>query len=293
MQQCPLNIKLTAVGRKSAWGLLCVALLLAACEAPGNRRTNASCPLGEPASRYRLNKVGNNYRLTVAECAETVSKNEFSASNSKLSGKTISEIELPATLRKIGEGAFAGHKKVQALRIPKSVADIGKRAFLEIGKDIPNGIALSFGGSQSRLANIGESAFRDSGIKQLPTLANRLQTIGPNAFLDSKLNKNASITIPKSVRKIGDAAFCSTTFSFLPGQNERVLTILSDDIELGKTLFSPPLNTGGLFPRANPFKEIRLPKKIYDSYNDSQNSLRKIFGNAVGSGYADLNGNAH
>ena len=288
MQQCLPNINF----RKSARAFLCVALLLAACEQTTGGRTSAACPLGEPASRYTLSRLdSNNYRLTVAECVENVSKDEFSAA--KLGGKNIVAIELPATLQTIGERAFANHKNVRELRIPQNVADIGKQAFLEVGADVPNGIALSFGGSQSRLINIGESAFRASGVKQLPPLPNRLQTIDSNAFLDSSLDKNTSVTIPKSVRKIGDAAFCSTSFSFLPSENKRVLTILSDDIELGKTLFSPPMNTGGLFPRANPFKEIRLPKKIYDSYNDSQNSLRQIFGNAVGSGYADLNGNAY
>ena len=283
MQQCLPNINF----RKSVWGFLCVALLLAACEETTGGRTSSACPLGEPSSRYTLNKVGNDYRLTIAECVENVSKDEFSAS--KLSGKTIREIALPATLQTIGEGAFAGHKNVQALRIPPNVADIGKQSFLEVGKDVPNGIALSFGGSQSRLANIQESAFRDSGIKQLPPLPNRLQIIGKNAFLDSSLDKNTSVTIPKSVRKIGDAAFCSTTFSFLPSENKRVLTILSDNIELGETLFTPKPTTGvGNAP--NPFKEIRLPKKVYNKYESKRTD---IFGFAVGSEYKDLNGNAH
>lgn len=109
-------------------------------------------------------------------------------------GLYIDEVELPDTLRIIGDFAFDGCY-LNSLYLPDSVTFIGNHAFEN--NDISE-LKLS-----SSLEEIGEYAFSGLRAESLE-LPSGVKTIGYRAF-DSSYMKSANL--PKSLSKIGDGVF--------------------------------------------------------------------------------------
>ena len=101
----------------------------------------------EPAgtARYSITpRTAGGFKLTVNNCVREIGNNEFNGNGTIITAKAtaegknrfnmITEIDLPPTLTKIGERAFALHLAVsRTLTIPRNVAVIDSRAFQSLG----------------------------------------------------------------------------------------------------------------------------------------------------------------
>ncbi len=131
------------------------------------------------------------------------------------------EIILPNTIRKIGNGAFSGLKKVEKINIPDSVKEIGILAFAE---------CLSLKSiNLNKVEKLGFGVFEGSSALEQITIPGTIKTIPERAFhkctglkslvinsgvttieKEAALNAPAleKIVIPDSVTSIGEYAFC-------------------------------------------------------------------------------------
>lgn len=131
------------------------------------------------------------------------------------------EIVLPNTIRKIGNGAFSGLKKVEKINIPDSVKEIGILAFAEclslksinLNKVEKLGFGVFEGSSAleqitipGTVKTIPERAFHKcTGLKSL-VINSGVTTIEKEAALNTPSLER--IVIPDSVTSIGEYAFC-------------------------------------------------------------------------------------
>ena len=262
-------------------------------------------------------KPDGTYKLTV-NCVTAIPANEFSASTvstspilqrlAASSGKAVSEvlteIELPPTLKTIGNRAFINNKDVTGtLTIPRNVETIGRRAFQTVGfNDVPSSSAIASSRapaiafeSGSKLRTIGQSAFEYSGSKvPLLTLPDGLETIGVDAFRYFVVPPSP-LVIPGSVRKIGSEAFRSASGINRVTIRSTNLTKDAADPRLGTNLFgeSPPAS-GGAGTRLSTITTIKLPLAVYTTYTRAE--LTAIFGSEITTtpnGYQGLDGNPH
>ena len=263
-------------------------------------------------------KPDGSYKLTV-NCVTTIPANEFSASTvvtspilqrlAESSGKPVTavltEIELPPTLKTIGNGAFISNQDVTGtLTIPRNVETIGLRAFQNVGiANLPDSSAIASSRrapaiafeSGSKLRTIGQSAFEYSGSKvPLLTLPDGLETIGVDAFRYFVVPPSP-LVIPGSVRKIGSEAFRSASGINRVTIRSTNLTKDAADPRLGTNLFgeSPPAS-GGAGTRLSTITTIKLPLAVYTTYIRAD--LDAIFGSEITTtpnGYQDLEGNPH
>ncbi len=131
------------------------------------------------------------------------------------------EIVLPNTIRKIGDGAFVGLKKLEKINIPDNVKEIGIRAFAEclslksinLNKVEKLGFGVFEGSSAleqitipGTVKTIPERAFHKcTGLKSL-VINSGVTTIEKEAALNTPALER--IVIPDSVTSIGEYAFC-------------------------------------------------------------------------------------
>lgn len=113
---------------------------------------------------------------------------------------SLESIELPERTTVIGNYVFAAHKALKNLTIPATLQKIGDGAFTEC-KTLTS---ISFP-EESALTSIGEKAFYYSGLTAV-TLPSILKEIGNNAFQSTAIE---TLSIPASVVTIGDSAFSS------------------------------------------------------------------------------------
>ena len=108
--------------------------------------------------------------------------------------KNVKEIVLPETVESIEDYAFAYLKYLEKVNIPEGLVKLGAYR----GKYNGDKVVLP-----KSLKEIGERAFMSSDIKEIE-LPDGLEKIGREAFRASELEK---IYIPDSVKEIGDMAF--------------------------------------------------------------------------------------
>lgn len=112
------------------------------------------------------------------------------------------KLNLPGSLRTIGEGAFTYCEEIdQGFIIPASVTHIGKGAFSESSITV----FQAFG---DKLTSIEESTFSGCRDLQSVTLPSTIKYIDNYAF--SSCIRLKGITIPESVEWLGQAAFVSS-----------------------------------------------------------------------------------
>ena len=268
-------------------------------------------------------KPDGSYKLTV-NCVTAIPASKFSASTvspspilqrlAESSGKSISEvlteIELPPTLKTIGNFAFIGnHELTGTLTIPRNVETISRQAFQQVGLNnvrssrtiaSSRAPAIAFE-SGSKLRTIGRSAFGYSCSKvPLLTLPDGLETIEVDAFRYFVVPP-PPLAIPGSVRKVGNGAFRSA--SGITGVTIRSTNLTKDaaDPRLGTNLFgeSTPAS-GGAGTRLSTITTIKLPFEVYNSCLNTSSTPRSdldaIFGSEITTtpnGYEDLEGNPH
>lgn len=110
---------------------------------------------------------GCNEEYNVPEGVEKLGDYSFSHT-------TIRSVDLPSTLKTIGEGVFQGCECISCMDIPSSVTSIGKGAFFSTSLD---DITLNEG-----VESIGENAFRQTKLSEIH-LPKSIKTVG-NHFVD-------------------------------------------------------------------------------------------------------------
>ncbi len=143
----------------------------------------------------------------------------------KISGYTFSDfrsmtsLELPDTLREIGNSAFWDTPKLKKVRLPAGLEVMGEGAFDGSGLRevrIPGGVKKIAQDSfffcehlkkvilEEGVEETGPHPFWGSRKLSVVKLPRSLRRIGPSSFLDTGLRK---VTIPENVEEIGAGAF--------------------------------------------------------------------------------------
>ena len=173
------------------------------------------------SGKYAVTGLKSKYvsEIQVPACVEVIADGAFE-------GSDVMEVKLSEGLKKIGACAFANCKDLQTVNFPESLRLIGAEAFLNCislsNVTIPNGVMKieerSFGGCHSftsitipnRVTSIGTEAFGACVNATSVKIPNSVTSIGDRAFwMCSAL---ADVTIPDSVRHIGESAFCDTAW---------------------------------------------------------------------------------
>lgn len=105
----------------------------------------------------------------------------------------------------IADKAFLNSKSLVYIELPESVKYVGNYAFAGIDS------LRNFYGNKGGLISIGERAFSESTVNKVE-LTDGLETIGSYAFYKTNVvNNNNKSIIPSTVKKIGTYAFHSST----------------------------------------------------------------------------------
>ena len=246
------------------------------------------------------------YILTIADCVRTVTPGEFLSggpltttddANSRIAAllgtsrrtEKVTAIELPDTLRTIGNNAFHGHQVVTGeFTIPAAVESIGLGAFRYLGA-ASEAVRLRFA-QDSRLKTIGIAAFNLADISAMPPLPQSLETVGfrafEKAFTSAAGPSLSNFVIPANVRSVGNNAFGSPTFSgTLTIRSPRLTHTPTNTAQtrtgrLGSSIFTE----GGAAAVTQEFTKIVIPRAVFITY--TQADLNAIFGS--GGNYVDL-----
>lgn len=134
-----------------------------------------------------------------------------------LNGKLLTDIEIPNTITRIGEGVFSAYKKMSSIKIPNSITIIGKNAFCKC--------PISTLRLPSSVTFIGESAFAKCSYLESLMIPNSVDTIGDYAF--NQCDSLKSVIIGKSCQYVGTAAFssCKKVHSCVIGKNVKSMHI--------------------------------------------------------------------
>ena len=278
---------------------------------PYDAKTIALTPVPEPTGDARFdltpNADGSTYTLTVNCGVRTITAGEFASdhssvpastrANTRLAGRLgatnqhqkVTAIELPESLIRIEQQAFAVHYKVGGeLTIPPTVEYIGASAFYQTGSTPGSSerVRLNFP-PNSKLKFVGTQAFTGTVIQAFPRLPQSLETVEQNAFSVVVNSAVSDFVIPENVTELGNHAFgANTTFQgTLTIESPHLVrtppnTAVAKTGRLGDAMFF----ASGFGTVTNPFTRIILHQRVFDSY--TQADLDAIFG--TGSSYVDI-----
>lgn len=169
-----------------------------------------------------------------------------------------SEVEIPESVTKIGDWAFAQCSQISKVRIPSNVTSVGDWAFkgCTLLSDItfPNGLEYIGQGAFSECSELGEII-----------IPNTMTTINDWTFSDCKALKK--VMLPNSVTSIGESSFYSC-------ESLSEITIPSSVTSIGRSAFSftalreitmpdSVTNIGyGAFSHCKSLKKVTLPSKL-------------------------------
>ena len=259
-------------------------------------------PTGNARFDLTPNADGSTYTLTVADCVRTITPGEFAsnqvpfntatAGNTRLAGslgttnqaQKVTTIELPESLIRIEQEAFSAHQKVGGeLTIPPTVENIADNAFYHLGSTSSSSELVRLNvPPNSKLKFIGNQAF--------PRLPQSLETVEENAFRTVGIPGGVSnFVIPENVKQLGDRALkISAAFQgTLTIESPHLVRTPADTAaaktgSLGNAIF--PFEDITVTGTSNPFTQIILHKRVFDSY--TQADLNAIFG--TGGSYVDI-----
>lgn len=179
---------------------------------------------------YELNTADHTATLTkftgtTADVPETVMKGtetykvttigEKAFANDTLhNNTTLNSVKLPDTIRIIGDHAFSSCKAITSIIIPKDVVSIGIGAFTECTE--LSEVTLR---DCNSLKSIGDAAFSYCSALTSIVLPEGLTTVGGGSFCATGLT---NITVPKSLKKVGQTAFWSI---FNDGTHKGIQTV--------------------------------------------------------------------
>ena len=314
------SLSLTLTAEKACYETASPKTITIANNTPYNAKAIELTPVPEPqgSERFSLTPPGGpTYILTIADCVRTIATGEFTTTPVKVTdpndpaaeidaptrlagllgssgqNEKVTAIILPESLVSIGEKAFRNHQNVSAkLTIPASVESIGKMSFQAVGITRSGRASLEIP-PNSKLREIGDSAFTESIVGSISSLPPTLETIGRGAFYQQVRGiQSTNFIIPENVTSIATGAF-AVSFAAPPRVSGK-LTIASPNLTrtpadktqtrtgtLGNYLFK--VVTAGTKP-ANPFTTIALHEAVFNSY--TKDDLEFIFG--TGGRYVDI-----
>jgi hypothetical protein len=186
------------------------------------------------------------------------------------------EVELPSTLKKIGNDAFYNCSKLEKMDIPSGVSVIGGDAFGKCVKlqtvTIPEGVTTIASSAfdycaglkniflPRNLQSINASSFRYCTSLTVVELPETIESIGLGAFLGC--TALMSINFPASLKSIGNNAFENTALTTVEFPNVPVL--FGSQVFLNcANLESVQLpgdgsSAGGLFPGCSKLETVKL-----------------------------------
>ena len=115
-------------------------------------------------------------------------------------GMNLSAVKLPASLKAIGNAAFAGCYSLKDVEIPASVSKIGDNAFSSSGLQ---SVSISSG-------EIGDMAFADCEYLETINLDKGVTAIGDKAFAGCYSLRAANLAENSAIESIGNEAFVHT-----------------------------------------------------------------------------------
>ena len=278
---------------------------------PYDAKTIALTLVPEPTGNDRFTLKQNpgtaanpTYTLTV-NCVRTVTPGEFASdpsaaptsitSNTRLAGRLgstnlnqrVTAIELPDTLRTIGNRAFYDHIGITGeFTIPAAVESIDVAAFQRLGQIGKPRLRFA---QDSQLKTIGNVAFLYAQISAMPPLPQSLETISLRAF-DQAFTAAAgpslsNFVIPANVTSVGNSAFGSTTFSgTLTIRSPHLTRDPTDTTQTRTGRLGSSIFTEGGATVTQEFTKIVIPREVFTTY--TQTDLNAIFG--PGGNYVDL-----
>lgn len=115
---------------------------------------------------------------------------------------SLTKVTMPNTILKINSGAFYGCNGLTSITIPSSVVEIGQEAFYRC-----TGLTNVYGLRTSAVKNIGINAFAQCSSLTALELPSGIETISNGAFENATSYLVKSVSLPTSLKRIGDRAF--------------------------------------------------------------------------------------
>ena len=241
--------------------LLSAAAFVMLCINPLIAHAEAKLPLGSEEDGYYIDADGNmtvysqegleNWAYDIQGGPET-----YKALVSTLTvneGVTSIEIQDIYGYGISSDEAFCGSRNLTSVSLPKSLTEIGRRAFYSC-KSLTS---VTFA-QPSNLTTIGEDAFIEAKSLTTINLPDSLTSIGDNAF---ELTGLTSVTIPANVESIGSLAFRFCT-------NLHLVTMLGETPPtLGDGVFNSTGVTAAYVDTKD--KQIYVPKSSIKTYKES------------------------
>ncbi len=228
-----------------------------------------------------VTSIGDNAFLNCNGLQSIILPNSlFCVGDSAFSYCNLSSIVIPDSVTSIGDNAFEGCDSLQNVTLSNRLLAIGDYAFSCCSSlssiVIPNSVTT-----------IGDYAFEWCTNLSEITLSDGLVTIGEGAFNCCSLTK---VDIPKTVKKIGDYAFCCDILS---------VVITQDNVEIGDDVFgrytvvfcpstTKIKNQGNV--RYTDKTPVQITKAVQEAdgwYDDEDTNLYYIVPNETGDYYAN------
>lgn len=120
-------------------------------------------------------------------------------------GSRLERIAIPDSVTWIGQGAFRSCERLQEVSLPKTMTRIPKKMFQSC-------LSLKNITLPENVTVIGEDAFRQTSVRPSILLQGKIEEIGDGAFMDAdQYSRWNTLELPKTVKKVGAAAFSMTT----------------------------------------------------------------------------------
>lgn len=203
-------------------------------------------------------------------------------------GKNYTSVKLPATLKYIGEGAFAGCRNLADLSLPAELDSIGRYAFNSCDAltalVLPAGIEKVGTGAFSRcigLKNVdltalsetcelGVNLFTNCSALETATLGNKILSIPAGAFAGCESLSKVDLGTNPSLKVIGEEAFVSSGLTAFDFENCTNLVTLGRwafaNVQLSGIVLPASVESigEGVFFYNTALKEIELPSKVVE-----------------------------
>ena len=176
----------------------------------------------------------------------------------------LTSVTLPDNLKTIGTFAFIGCRKLSSITIPKSVTSIGGSAFSDCDSlksvyaaDMISWCGIAFGGYNSNPLEYASNFYVNGEFVKEIVIPEGVTSIGAYAF--SGYAGFTSITIPKSLKSIGQNAFKDCT-----SLKNAYITDLSAwcGVELNGYDATPLSDGGVLYLNGEEIKELVIPINV-------------------------------
>lgn len=215
-------------------------------------------------------------------------------------GSRLERITIPDSVTSIGQGAFRSCERLREVSLPKTMTQIPKKMFQSCSSlkniTLPENVTV-----------IGEDAFRQTSVPPSILLQGKIKEIGAGAFMDVDRYQHTvwnTLELPKTVEKVGDAAFSMTTLdkvtvcgptdrispwafiNYSDGRKKPILTFLekighwqtelglSDDATKIDIYWRKITGVDGWQIQVSPNKSFRKKKTYYAKKEDTQMKLR-------------------